>query len=728
MTGYKRLTATSPGNQHERQKKRPAANRSQPNRRYQKCHSTTFIIHHLGKWWEAGPPMAAPSRPTVRHINKDNIPLDVRQWPQWVLWCYEERDGKQTKVPYQALANAKQRASVTNPSTWTSFEQALMALGSGRYDGVGYVLTEDDPLIGVDLDHCIKDGKLEGWASDIVKALNSYSEITPSKEGVRIFARGELPPGVRGRKKGDIEMYSSGRFLTVTGHHIKDVSSAIESRTSEALKLFVDVFGDVHPTVESVRANTPSSLSDTDVLTLAQAARNGTKFRALWAGSTEGYQSRSEAEAALCSLLAFYTQDRAQLERLMSDSQCERWKTSKPDYRERTMNLALRGMSETYKPSTRRDDYYSASPKREVPAERIMPGAEQTEPNDYFLSAEAPVVPAERIEDRGDVFRTARQIAEQTPDKPDWIALPWLVRGGISELDGKIKGGKSTWALALCRAVLDGRDFMGWPTTRGAVVYLTEQPASSLREALRRADLLERDDFHVLLWSDVTQLSWPQKMGIATQKAHEVGAVAIIVDTLGWWAGLKGDEENSAGSAQTAMEPIAEAIKGDPKFGVFILRHERKGGGEVGESGRGSSAFGGSVDIVLSIRRPEGNPGASPNMRVIHSLSRFDETPSELMIELAHDGQYIAHGDVYAVALTTAKNAAIEALKAGKLNQDGQFTHTLTLDEIMAYCADRGVKRSTLQPALEKMATEFLVRKTGAGKKGSPFAYEWMGD
>jgi hypothetical protein len=375
--------------------------------------------------------------------------------------------------------------------------------------------------------------------------------------------------------------------------------------------------------------------------------------------------------------------------------------------------------------SPRYPDNYSATLKREVSAERNNGRAPHDEAHHTDSGAnDSAGTTGASAERKKDIFTTARAVAESTPEQAEWVSRPWVAMGGITEIAGPIKGGKTTWKLAMCRCVLDGLDFMGYPTMRGPVVYLTEQPAASFREGLRRADLLERDDFHILFWKSAIHLTWPQRVGVAVEKAMEVGAVLLVVDTLAWWAGLRGDEENSAGAALTVMEPLLGAVGNHP-IGVSVLRHERKSGGEVGQSTRGSSAFGGSVDIVLALKRPEGNPGANPNMRVIHSLSRFDETPAELMVELTDNG-YVAHGDVHAVAFATAKEAALEGLKTGKLNEHNERIHTLTFDELLTACEAKGVKRSTLQDALDHLCKQFLVKKTGAGKKGDPFRYEWL--
>ena len=105
-----------------------------------------------------------------------------------------------------------------NPENWLPFPQAVKAFKQNKHlAGVGLVLTADLGLLGIDLDHCLKDGTPEPWAADIVRKVGSYAEVSPSGEGIRIFAWGRLPGGIDGRKSGNVEMYASGRYLTVTG-------------------------------------------------------------------------------------------------------------------------------------------------------------------------------------------------------------------------------------------------------------------------------------------------------------------------------------------------------------------------------------------------------------------------------------------------------------------------------------------------------------------------------
>lgn len=143
----------------------------------------------------------------------DNIPEELRQRPQWLVWKLEERDSKPTKVPY--IAGGVGKASSTDSETWRSFEEAIAAFKTGRYEGIGFVFSTGDPYAGVDLDDCRnpETGELEEWAAKIVQYLEGYAEVSPSDTGVHIIVRGKAP----NKKRGKVEAYSSERYFTITG-------------------------------------------------------------------------------------------------------------------------------------------------------------------------------------------------------------------------------------------------------------------------------------------------------------------------------------------------------------------------------------------------------------------------------------------------------------------------------------------------------------------------------
>jgi len=314
-------------------------------------------------------------------------------------------------------------------------------------------------------------------------------------------------------------------------------------------------------------------------------------------------------------------------------------------------------------------------------------------------------VPAETIF----TFRTAREIGLATPERPEWIVHGLTAKGAITELDAKIKAGKTEFVARLVKAILTGDDFLDRLTRKTPVVYLTEQTATTFREPLRRAGLLETDDLVVLSWADTVGHRWEVVAAAAVAKCEQIGAQLLVVDTLSAFARLADDNENSSGKASEAMAPLQlAAARG---LAVLVLRHDRKSGGDVGESARGSSAFGGAADIILALRRGEG--AQRPTIRALHGLSRFDETPTTLMIELTSTG-YVALGTESAVA---AKEARIAILDSAPQSEE----HAVTEQDL--YERAGAVKRSTARPALLELVTSGALRQVGEGKKGDPKRY-----
>ncbi|MDR1777729.1 MAG: DUF3987 domain-containing protein [Desulfovibrio sp.] len=179
---------------------------------------------------------------------------------------------------------------------------------TGTVSGVGFVLTEADQFIGIDLDNCVAGaGQLEPWAAEVITRLGSYSELSPSGRGVRIFLKGAMP-GDRNRR-GNVEVYSKKRYLTVTGAIIGDNKGIVENQ--DGLQWLSDEF-----LVETKPATRPpqdhveaGSIADAALLDKMFAARNGDKLRLLWRGDWRGagFNSQSEGDQSLCNALAFWT-------------------------------------------------------------------------------------------------------------------------------------------------------------------------------------------------------------------------------------------------------------------------------------------------------------------------------------------------------------------------------------------------------------------------------------
>jgi hypothetical protein len=214
--------------------------------------------------------------------------------------------------------------------TWTTFDLARVALASGFYNGLGFVLTERDPFAFLDLD--IK-GEIspEDLARQIQiqTAFDSYSERSPSGKGLHIIIKGHVP---RGRKRSHIEIYSSERYMTVTGDVFDN--KPIQERQSQLHILWSEM--SVGTSIYSDKADSPQTAEDDEILRRAANAANSAKFIALmngeWGGE-QGYKSQSEADFALIDIIAFYTQNRAQILRLFLLSNLgKRDKAQRADY------------------------------------------------------------------------------------------------------------------------------------------------------------------------------------------------------------------------------------------------------------------------------------------------------------------------------------------------------------------------------------------------------------
>jgi primase-polymerase (primpol)-like protein len=163
----------------------------------------------------------------------ENIPKELKAKKRWVVWKFQAVGDRQTKVPYIAFATDR-RASSTDEETWSSFADARDAVGYGRADGIGFVL--GDGYVGIDLDACRdpKSGKRTAAADEILGGMKSYAEASPSGKGIHIIVKGVLPDGWR--RLGPIEVYSEGRYFTMTGEQ-QGVWDKVEDRTDVLAEL-----------------------------------------------------------------------------------------------------------------------------------------------------------------------------------------------------------------------------------------------------------------------------------------------------------------------------------------------------------------------------------------------------------------------------------------------------------------------------------------------------------
>jgi hypothetical protein len=302
--------------------------------------------------------------------NYDQVPADLRDMPNWVLWRLEQRNGKTTKPPYQLNGEL---ADKTNRDHLSTFEATAEAHACGRYDGLGFAWMRQDGLLGIDLDNCLADdGTPEDWAQAILDDFqgHAYAEVSQSGRGVKLICRGARPDnfertrvtvGDDGRR---IEVYDGAIYFAMTGKALPGFDTIGEANGS------VHKLGERHPkflgTKPKPEASQPApsycgGLTAGEVIESAMRAANGDKFRQLFAGDAN-YADESTADAALGSLVAFWTgpHDFGTWLEVMRQSALWDIKWTREDYQRMTWELSID-----------RDEFYEPrqTPPQEKPAE-----------------------------------------------------------------------------------------------------------------------------------------------------------------------------------------------------------------------------------------------------------------------------------------------------------------------------------------------------------------------
>lgn len=184
--------------------------------------------------------LAAPAQ-LAAQLDRQPAIAELAQLDQWVISKYVPKNGKLDKPPFSPLLDAKHtkpwQCSHSNPAHWAGYDAAFSTLTHYRFLWMGFVFHESDPYSGVDLDGCCKPecerirtrDDIEDWALRIIDLVSSYTEISPSGKGVKIFARGTIAESLKhsmGEHVG-IEIYSKQRYFTVTGAHLAGTPSNI---------------------------------------------------------------------------------------------------------------------------------------------------------------------------------------------------------------------------------------------------------------------------------------------------------------------------------------------------------------------------------------------------------------------------------------------------------------------------------------------------------------------
>lgn len=372
-------------------------------------------------------------------VQADNLPAQLKERGLFCCWRYETRSksDKSTKVPYNPRTGGG--AQSTNPQTFAPLAVALAAVDSYGYDGIGVGIF--DSLGAIDIDHCLDDeGRPSELARDIAATIHGYTERSPSGKGLRILFT--VPDGFQydkaryyiNNQKLGLEVYIAGatqKYVTVTGNAINP-GCPLEQR-GEQLRAVLEKYM-VRPRAQEpppaprrllgwndqIEGGTPGDLDDAALIERAKHSKSGAAFSALWAGDTTGYKSRSEADIALCNILAWWTNgDAERVDRLFRQSGLMREKWDRPQSGSTYGALTIQNAV-----STRKGGY---DPDYRPTATQDFAGAGLPAPYEPFEPPNTSKLPAFPVEQLPPVLRDfAQAVAENIQVSVDMPSLQVL--------------------------------------------------------------------------------------------------------------------------------------------------------------------------------------------------------------------------------------------------------------------------------------------------------------
>ena len=274
--------------------------------------------------------------------------------PIWILWRLEpDKAGRMTKVPYAGKYDG--HASSSNPKTWATFDTVWEKFTKSvdHFGGVGICVQKPDRLLFIDLDHCVDENhEPSEIARDVVSRMkDQFVEVSQSGRGLHILMLGEIPKSFKNSENG-VEMYDDRRFVSLTG---RAVCKGEPHEDADAVRYVWETYRKPEQEKIIVR-HTVSDLERDDRWIIDHAMKRGV-FRDLFEGMWRGiYGSQSEADLALCNLLAFWCDCRPdQMDRIFRASGLYREKWNRDDYRMRTISTAIAGCSQTFSEYTRKE-------------------------------------------------------------------------------------------------------------------------------------------------------------------------------------------------------------------------------------------------------------------------------------------------------------------------------------------------------------------------------------
>lgn len=521
----------------------------------------------------------AETRPAVLPFEGAKIPFQLKATARWAPWTaqWNAKRGKFDKIPKRADV-PEYGLSTASPDRWFTFAAAAAAYERGQplLAGVGYVLTKPHGIVGVDLDGCVHDGQVADWAREIVDALASYTEISPSGNGLRIFCEGAADDWTNHTVGVEVYGGAEPRFLTVTGAHLVGTPLEVLAPPAGALEALRARYSSDEAKSETQLADMPEVLDDLVLpdpatLELPYAARDF-----LESGEHKGDRSRA-VHAAAVALYQCGLADDEVFSLLAANPHAMEVAL---DHRRQDPDRALLYLW--------REHCLKAKPK----------GTRKVATAEDFDDVSAAPAPAPG----GKAIRFQFQTLDEFSNQPlmSWLVKKVMPKAALGVIFGPTTAGKTFFALDLAMHLARGVAWFGNKVNATPVAYVcAEDPAGfSMRVRAyrqyhgleaetvplfvlgRTPSLLERDDTRDL---------------IAALRAMPVAPGVVFFDTLS--KVTLGADENSSQDMGRALAHC-EAIHRATGAMVVLVAHPGK---DSSKGVRGWSGLVPAADMTLAL-------------------------------------------------------------------------------------------------------------------------------
>jgi hypothetical protein len=617
---------------------------------------------------EARRVMADPTA-ELKPYDGRSIPQALKEHKRWAPWIalWNDKRQKYDKVPRRADV-PEYGLSTADPSRWFTFAAALATFRreSPPLAGVGYVMTGAHGIVGVDLDDCIADGQLAPWAREVVDALRSYTEISPSGRGLRIFVQGEVTDWMNHTV--GIEVYggTAPRFLTITGEHLVgtplDVLAApagalgtLHARYGPPPKTPVDV-GDMPDLLDEL------VLPDVAALELPYQARDfldggeagEDRSRTLHATGVALYQAGLADDEVLSVLAANPFAMEVAL-----------------DHRGQDPDRALLYL------------WREHCGKAKGKAGSRIASAEDFDVVTSPATAAAPPAP------KGMRFRVlpAAEFMQRSPAA--WLVKGLLPQAGLAVVFGESGSGKTFFILDVVGAIARGVEWRGRRVKPGRAIYVCAEGEAGFRNRLQAyCQFHGLEDLPLGVIPDAPNLleKGDVKDLLASVKAH--GQVDIIVlDTFAQV--MPGGNENSGEDVGRALAHCRALHRATGAL-VVLVHHAGK---DASKGARGWSGLRAAADAEIEIERNENARTARiTKLKDAEDGSEFGFRLNGVELGTDEDGELItscvvAHGEVE--RKRAAPKGDIQKLVTRVAEEMLDLAETITTSELIDAVVDQ---------------------------------------